>query len=300
MVDGPDQIVLSGAVSIHRGEVVGEVVVLHGSAEIAGVATGDVVVLDGRIVVTGQVSGSAVSVDGSIQLGPNSHVLGDAIARDRVVVADGALVDGSVRPETSFTFRAPIDVFGPFATWLAVMASALLLGLLLMWLAPRGSEAVADAASGSPVASALLGLGLAIVVPVVGMLAVVSVVVWPLGLAMVLAAWFLASLGFAWGTFALGRRLWGPPRSRWLAFAFGWLALAALAAIPFVGGVVWALAAIDGVGAAMLAMWRARRADANTPPAAIGGRHRAGGRMPEHESRPLVREAAMEEDGTGI
>ena len=77
-----DQIVLSGDVQVRRGQEVGEVVVLHGTAMVAGVVRGDVVVLDGRIDVTGQVSGAVVSVGGSVALGPSS---GLAAAADEVI-----------------------------------------------------------------------------------------------------------------------------------------------------------------------------------------------------------------------
>src|ERR671925_168359 len=82
--DPRDLIVLSGDVNVHRGEDVGEVVLLHGTATIAGVVHGDVVVLDGHIDVTGQVSGAVVSLNGPVTIGPNAQVLGDVIARDRL------------------------------------------------------------------------------------------------------------------------------------------------------------------------------------------------------------------------
>jgi hypothetical protein len=249
------------------------------------------------VVVTGQVSGAVVAVGGRVELGPNANVRGDVIARRGISLTRGAVVGGSVRPGTAFTFRTAIDAFGPFATWLAVMVSTLALGALLLVLAPRASERVAGTLTASPWRSSLLGLGLAIAVPLAALLLVVSLVAWPLGLAALLAVWFVASLGFAWSVFALGRRVWHAPRSRWLAFAFGWLILAAVTAIPIAGGIVWTLAAIVGVGAASLALWRSR-VGGEGPTPSTGGRHRAGGRMPEPV--PLVRESVMEQEGTGI
>src|SRR5881397_503918 len=84
----PDQIVLSGTVTVPRGREVGEVVVLHGSATVGGVARGDVVVLDGPITVTGQVSGTVVAVTGSVTLGRDAQVRGDVIARGQVRADD--------------------------------------------------------------------------------------------------------------------------------------------------------------------------------------------------------------------
>jgi hypothetical protein len=118
-----DQIVLSGDVQVRRGQEVGEIVVLHGTAKVGGVVRGDVVVLDGRIGVTGQVSGAVVSVGGSVTLGPSSRVLGDVLAHEGVVAAPGARVDGDVREGVAFTFRTPIEALGAFAPWLAVWFS---------------------------------------------------------------------------------------------------------------------------------------------------------------------------------
>jgi hypothetical protein len=295
-----DQVVLSGDVIVHRGEEVGEVIVLHGAVSVAGVVRGDVVVIDGRIEVAGQVSGSVVSISGPVTVGANAQVLGDVIGRDRIRVADGARIGGRVRQGTAFTFRTPIDLFGPLAAWLAVAASTLVLGALLVLLAPRGMDAAAAAALGSPLASGGIGLAVLIGLPLLGVLALVSLVGLPLGLGLLLALAFLYSVGFALGVYTVGRILWRAPRSRWLALLFGWALVAALSAIPYTGGVIWLLGAIAGIGAATVAAWRARGA---------GGRHRPGGKMPpehvvdvrdEAMAGPMITERAMGEEGAGI
>jgi len=292
-----DQIVLSGDVMVPRGAEVGEVVVLHGTATVAGVVRGDVIVVDGSISVTGQVSGSAVSVNGPVTLGPNAQVLGDVIARDRIRIEAGASVGGDIREGAAFTFRTPIEVFGPLGAWLAVVTSTLLLGALLLFLAPRGAEAVAAAALGSPWAAAGIGLAAFVALPLAAVLAVLTLVGLPLGLALLLGLFLLYSIGFAWTVFVVGRALWHPPRSRWVAFAIGWAIVAAISAIPVVGAIVWFAGAAFGLGAMTIATWRARGA---------GGRHRSGGKMPAERSavepaqppsEPVVIERAPE--GTG-
>jgi hypothetical protein len=299
--DPPNQIMLAGDVIVHRGEDVGEVVVLHGSAAVGGVVHGDVVVLDGPIAVTGQVSGSVVALNGPVTIGPNAQVLGDVMGRDRIRVAEGARIDGTIRQGAAFTFRSPIDVFGPYTAWLAVAVSTLALGALLVLLAPRGADAVAAAAIGSPVASAGIGLGAFLLLPILGVLAVASLVGLPFGIGLLLALAFLFSIGFTWSVYALGRGLWREPRSRWLALLFGWAIVAALSAIPYVGAVLWVVGAILGLGAMTVAAWRARG----------GGRHRPGAKMPERlidlrpeppqpQPEPMITERAMGEEGSGI
>lgn len=268
--DPGDLIVLSGDVSVRRGEEAGEVVVLHGTATVAGLARGDVIVLDGRITVTGQVSGSVVSVNGPVTLGPSAHVGGDVLAHGPVRAETGARVDGDVREGATFTLREPIEALGRFASWLAVWVSVLGLGLLLLLFAPRGADAVANAARTRPWASLGWGALTFVALPLGAAIAIVTLVGLPLGLGLLLALFFVYSIGVSWSAFALGRRLWPEPHRRVTALAIGWAILAAAAAIPFVGGVVWVVGAMFGLGAALLATWEARGA---------GGRHRPGGKM---------------------
>jgi hypothetical protein len=296
--DPRDLIVLSGDANVHRGEDVGEVVVLHGRAVVAGVVHGDVVVLDGRIEVTGQVSGTVVSMNGPVEIGPNAQILGDVIAREGIRIADGARIGGAVRDGTAFTFRTPIDLFGPFAAWLAVAASTLVLGAILVLFAPRGADAVAAAVTDSPLASGGIGLAVVVGLPVLAVAGVLSLVGLPLGLGLLLALAFLYSVGYTWIVYAVGRALWRQPRSRWLALLFGWAIVAGLSAIPYVGGALWFVGAVLGLGAMTVATWRARGS---------GGRHRTGGKMPAErvvdltgEPAPMITERAMGEEGTGI
>ena len=299
-----DQIVLSGDVQVRRGQEVGEVVVLRGTATVAGVVRGDVVVLDGPIDVTGQVSGSVVSVGGSVALGPSSRVLGDVLAHDRVIAAPGARVDGDVRQGVTFAFRTPIEALGAFAPWLAVWFSVLALGLLLLLLGPRSVDAVAVVAHRSPWVSFGWGFIAFVALPLAGVIGVFTLVWLPLGLGLLLSLFLLYSVGLAWSAFALGRVLWHEPRSRVLAFVIGWAILAAVAAIPIVGGVIWVAGAVFGLGAGTVAIWRARRTTPRQPGA--GGRHRQGGKMPvvipetASEPQPMIAEREMGQEGAGL
>ncbi|MGA9161361.1 MAG: polymer-forming cytoskeletal protein [Actinomycetota bacterium] len=299
-----DQIVLSGDVLVRRGQEVGEVVVLRGTVTVAGVVRGDVVVLDGRITVTGQVSGAAVSVGGSVALGSSSRILGDVLAHGRVIAAPGARVDGDVREGVTFTLRTPIEALGRFAPWLAVWFSVLALGVLLLLFGPRAADAVALSAREAPRASAGWGVVAFVVLPLAGIAGVLTLVWLPLGLGLLLSLFLLYSIGLTWSAFALGRLIWHEPRSRMLAFTIGWAILAAIAAIPIVGSVVWVAGAVFGLGSGTVAIWRARVAAPR--PKSTGGRHRQGGKMPvvipaaSAEPEPMIVEREMGEEGAGL
>jgi hypothetical protein len=282
--DPPDQVVLSGTVVIPRGEDVGEVVVLHGSARIDGVAHGDVVVFDGPVVVRGQVSGDVIAVDGRVVLATGAQVNGDVSSRGTVALAEGVAVSGRVRQHVAYGWRTPFDVVGRFASWLAVSISTLLLGLGLVLLVPRALDAVAGVARSAPWPSAGWAVALAIGIPVTVLLALASLVALPLGLVTLLALALLAFVGYAVAGYAIGRAIRPEPGNRALAFGIGWLVLRAVAAIPVVSGITFGLAAAYGLGATGVATWRAR---------AIAGRHRGGGRAEVPLAPPFGEEAGL-------
>jgi hypothetical protein len=256
--EAENQIVLSGTVEVARGREVAEVVVVHGSARIDGVALGDVIVLDGGITVHGQVSGSVIAMDGSVRLGSSAQVGGDVTARGGVVASEGAVVDGRIRQHAAFTWRAPLSLFGRFATWLAVTVSTLLLGLAVVFISPRGVEAVFDAARTAPWFAAAWGAGLAVGIPLVAVVAMASLVVLPLGLAIALALALAAFAGYVFAGYALGRLVWTNPERQVVAFLAGWGALRVIGLIPFVSGLSFVLAAAFGLGAVAVATWKAR------------------------------------------
>jgi hypothetical protein len=171
---------------------------------------------------------------------------------------------------------------------------------LLLAVAPRGAEAVAVASSSSPWASLGLGVAVAIALPLLAVVSSVTLVGLPFGLALMLSLWLIASVGFALAVFAAGRSVWHAPRSRWLALLFGWLAVTAVSAIPWVGGAVWIAGAVFGLGSTALAVRRSRTGE---PPPAMaigaGGRHRARVvKVAEPRASSLVTEPPMGREET--
>lgn len=264
----PDLIVLSGRVDVPRGRTVGQVVVFRGSATVQGVALGDVVVASGKLVVTGQVGGSVVNLDGPVVLAASAQVRGDVVSRQEVTVRPGAQVEGSIRSNVPLSLRGPIGWFGAFAAWLAVTISALVLGLVLLWLVPRATDAVGETGTEAPIPSAGLGLGWLILAPLGAVIAMLTLVALPLGLAFLLALAFALSVGHAWCAWIVGRLVL-KDSGRYMTFLAGLGILRVVGLVPVVGGLVWVLGGAFGLGAATLALWRARGA---------GGKHRPGRR----------------------
>jgi len=268
-----NQVVLVGRVVVPRGQSVGEVVVFSGRVVVEGIVRGDVVVVEGPITISGQVSGSVVALSGSVRLLDTAQIGGDVLAHGKVVVGAGASVQGRMSQDVSFTLSRSLRTVAAFVSWLAVAVSTLLLGLLFVYVAPRALERSADAGRTAPWASAGWGLVLGVGGPVVAILAIALVLGIPLGIGLLLSIVLLSLSGVVVTAQVVGRVLVDADRRTTTAFLAGWGIATVLGVIPYVSGVVYGATAIFGLGAATVAIWRARGPRREARPA---GRHRAG------------------------
>jgi hypothetical protein len=260
-----DQVVLSGDVTVARGTVVAEVVVFSGSATIAGVVQGDVVVLDGPITIAGQVGGDVIALHGPIRLLDTAQVTGDVMAGGTLARADGAQVLGTVRHDVSVTLAGPIGALGALLVSVAMGVSILLGGLLLLLLAPRGIDRTAAVARSAPAAAAGWGLFAAIAVPVLAVVLAATVLGMPLGLTTLLGLALLWLFGLVAASFAIGRLVVVPPRSRLGALVAGCAIGGAVGLVPILNVAWWTLGGMFGVGLIVVAAWRARSGRAEPP-----------------------------------
>jgi hypothetical protein len=265
-----DQVVLSGTVTVPRGIVVDEILVFSGRVAVNGVVEGDVVVFEGPIVVAGQVNGSVIAADGLITLRSSARVGGDVSASGRVALGDGAKIRGAVREGMRFSLEAPLAGLGKLLGPIAVAVSVLLAGFALLLVAPRGADAVAETLGSAPLASVAWGILVVIAAPILAVALCVLVVGLPLGLALLfsLGLWWIVGLSLA--AWCAGRGLVRPPRGRAPAFVAGWAILAAVGLVPVLNAAAWILAAVVGLGATAVAVWRARHHGHHA------GRHRRG------------------------
>lgn len=268
--DPQDQVVISGDVNVLPGRTVGDVVVVDGAVNVGGRVEGDVVAVSGPVRVAGTVDGTISAVSDRVTLLPTARVTGDVQYGDESPrVLPGATVDGKVSDEGWDQLNDfPWGVVGAFAWWLAVSISALVLGLVLLALAPRAADAAFGAVQTAigPVIGwgAVLFVGL----PIVAVVALITLVGIPLGLGLLLALVPLGALGYVTACYLLGRRLVKEPRSRMVAFLAGWGILRVLAIVPFLSTLAWLAAVIVGLGALLVALWRARATTAPSTGAA--------------------------------
>ena len=258
---GDDQIVITGDVEVARGETVGDIVVIDGTVRIDGRVTGDVVAISAPVRINGPVEGDVVSIAERVFIGAGGRVSGDLSYGDKKPVIT---VPGAVGGKTEkLDFDEFISPFGTFlawiALWLAVSVSTLLLGLALLWLAPRALEAALEVARTST--GAAIGIGLAVFfgLPAVAVLLMITILGLPLGIALLLALLPIYAIGYTTSAFLLGRAIVKPPRGRFVAFLAGWAILRVIALVPGLGALAWFGATVFGLGALTIALWRSRR-----------------------------------------
>jgi carbonic anhydrase/acetyltransferase-like protein (isoleucine patch superfamily) len=252
-----DRIVISGPALVDRGQRVQDVVVLHGNALVRGTVKGDVVVVDGDATIRGRVEGDVVTFGGTATLGRRARVGGDVLYVDKKpVIAPGAKVSGKTTKFNGKYKNVGVGAAIAIGFWIAVTVSLLVLGLLLLLLAPRAADAVARTAKTRKGASIGVGILVSILLPLLAVLALVTVVGLPLGIGLLLALFPLYAIAYVTTAFVFGRLI--VKGSRIAAFLVGLLILRLLALIPFAGGLIGLLAVIFGLGVLFVTLSRAR------------------------------------------
>ena len=243
-----EQIVLTGRVVVAEGQTVGDVVIFNGPATIDGTVRGDVLVFNGNLEISGTVTGDVTSFNGDVTLAEGARVGGDLVTQSRPDIASGTTVEGDRRRVNTDFVLGRIGWISRFAVWIAISVSTLVLGLLLVAFAPRAAEAAAVAAVRGVGRSIIWGLLLFFGIPIVSVIALVTLVGIPFGLGMLLALALIYTLGYTASSLALGRALLKLPTSPFLAFLAGWGIVRVVSLIPFLGGLVAFVAVVYGLG----------------------------------------------------
>ena len=265
--DDDDQVVLNGRLIVPSGDTVRTAVLFNGSATIDGTVEESLVVFNGDAVVNGTVAGDVIVFNGAITVASGAEVGGDLASRSDPVVEQGATVRGEQRQVTWDVDAHDIGFASRFVWWIGYTVSALVLGLLLLLLAPRIDDAVVRAVRERMGAAAGFGALTFFALPIATVLLFATVVGIPLGLFVLFALALIYTIAYVVGAHAIGRLVVKPPTSRYVAFLAGLAIVRLLALIPVVGGILWFLVTVLGFGVALVAM-RAGRSEASASVAA--------------------------------
>ena len=265
---GKDRVVTGSSVRIEKDEVVGDLAVLGGSAEVFGTVSGDLAVFGGSVEIKNgaHIYGDVATMGGSVELEDGAvvdgdvSVLGGSLERHENAVVGGASVDlekhineaKETAKETAKEYRKFSAGHLAEAAGSSITRTALLFafGAVLLALAGSRMEQLQREVASRPMRMAALGVvGLLLAV-----LAVVALCVTILGIPIALVGLIASVFGLyagvcaaltAVGAALLHRRTSSP----YVHLAAGCVLYLLLSSIPFVGGFVTAFVAVLGVGA---------------------------------------------------
>lgn len=263
---GDAVLVISGNVVVPRDETVDGVFIASGDARIAGRVDGDVIVLSGDALVSGTIDGDLFTASGKARLLPSAEVSGDVgYGDEHPQVALDARVHGDVTKQDWPDVGGLFSWIGGILFWLAVSVSTLVLGALLLLIAPRAADAL-EARSHERIGPTIaIGVAILIVLPVTAFIATITLLGLPLGIGIGLALLPLGAVAYVAAAYALGRRILKPPRERMLSFVAGLAILRLAALVPFLGALVGLAALVFGLGLIGAAIGAARQPAGQEP-----------------------------------
>ena len=245
--DENDQVVLTGQLLIEADRTVDTAVIFNGRATIEGTVREDLFVLNGDTEISGTVNGDVVVFNGDVAVRSGAEIGGDLVTQGTPQVEDGATIRGS-QTKVATKFDYDMGGFaGRFVWWLGYTVSVLILGLLLLAFAPHLDEAVVETIRARLGSSIGWGVALFFLLPIVAVFLLVTVVGIPLGLFVLFALALIYTIGYTVATHGVGRLVMRSS-SRYVAFLIGLVILRGLALIPILGGVLWLLASVWGLG----------------------------------------------------
>jgi uncharacterized RDD family membrane protein YckC len=275
---------------LKTNETAEAVVVIGGSAKVAGKVRDAVVTIGGDAEVDGEVGDAVVAVFGSVKIKPGAVVHNQVVAVGGTVeVAPGARVLGQTQEvdlgglHLGQLPRGLKDWFvhcvlkfrllAPQVRWVWAVAGAFLLVYLLITLAlPRPVAVCVDELSRRPLTTFFIGLLLKLLVPLVVLLLAVTVI----GLVVVPFIMIALVAGALIGKAALmqylgrqlGRQLGLAALQKPLvAFLLGWILITLLYLVPVLSLLAFGIISLWGIGIATTAAFAGLRREA-PPPAA--------------------------------
>lgn len=259
-------VVVSGDVTVARGQTVDGVYVVDGDTRIAGHVDGDVIVLHGDVTLSGQIDGALFTASGTARLLPSAEVTGDVIYGDEhPQVALDARVHGDVTKQDWSDLGDIFSGVGVFLLWLAVTLSLLAFGALLLLVSPRAADALYSRSRERLGPTLAIGIVIAIVLPVIAFIAAITLLGIPLALGIVAALLPLGAVAYVASAYALGRRMVEAPHHRMLSLLAGLGALRLAALVPVFGALVGIAAVIFGLGLIGAAIGAAREPAPDAP-----------------------------------
>jgi hypothetical protein len=238
---------------IGADEVMGAVVSINATTIVEGKVDSMLMVVNGTATVNGTVGGDLVVINGTLNLGDSAVVDNVTLVSSEMNRAEGATITGTLDEEANVTaFSWGIGIFS-VVFWFGTTLVLLLAGLLFVAVGGKHVPAMARTMTARPMETIVAALVAGVGVPLLAVLAFVTVIGIPLSFTIFLVVMpLLALLGFLVAGERLGLWLSGLMNlgtSRYVPVVVGLLALQVIGLIPWFGGLLSFLATMLGGGA---------------------------------------------------
>jgi cytoskeletal protein CcmA (bactofilin family) len=240
-------------------EVARDVIAGATSVSVNGRVGNDLTTGARELIVRGSIARNVLAQAASITLLDGASVGGTLTARvgdaKNVQIAPGATVGGAI--DRQIVERARVEdgrnryfTIGFYIRQFVRLAMAFVAGLLLLWVFP-GLQTLSLASAGAALRAGGVGLAAAVVLPVLAVIACITVIGIPLGI--VVAITWLLGLYFAKIVVAqhVGRKLFDSPRGtpHYAATLIAGLVIVLIAVnLPWIGGLVSLVLTLVGLG----------------------------------------------------
>ena len=255
-----------GDIAVPAGEQADVVFVANGDADIAGTVN-TLTVIEGNATLHGATVETIVIVSGTLALEEGTTVTGNVRSIESTVTqAEGVEIAGDIKGVDA-ELIALGAFLGPAALLFALgmFLASLVAGLLLAAIGSRQVRAAEEVIAGEPLKVFGVGLLGAIAIPVLAIVAMVTIVGAPLGIGILLGFLpLLAFVGFLVAGIFIGEELLGTRKEPAVARPYkgavlGIVVLQVIGLVPIVGGLATAVASLLGLGAILLLGWRTVR-----------------------------------------
>ncbi|HEU4641153.1 MAG TPA: polymer-forming cytoskeletal protein [Gemmatimonadaceae bacterium] len=250
--------IAGGRVAIDSLAVVGRnAYIAGGEVRMAGTVRETLQITGGTVFIDGTVGGDVHVSAGELRVGPRARIDGSLYYR---VPAGKARVDPAARIRGRVLALPAQDWSGAARLFRALLLIGFLVaGAVAVALAPRVAIDAAERLRERPGQAALVGFLWLVLVPIAAVIVAITLVGLPLALLACAIYLVVAYLGRVVLALWLGRLLLGPRAAGGrggivVGFLAGAIILAIVALIPVLGGLVWLVATIVGVGALLVAV----------------------------------------------
>lgn len=267
---------VNGDFTLPAGESLDTLLVINGDATIAGTVREALIVINGTAEISGEVQGDTIVVSGNANLAASARIQDLTLIRSEVTQAPGALVGGDINHTSVLFSRGWAIAFG-ILLWVGWTILVLVAGAIWARFGGRQLRETVALMAERPGPTILTGIISAVLFPIVAILALITVVGIPTGLAILLLAIpAIVFLGhIVTGTWIGSMILSKQPlheRARPIAPALLGLAILQLVAlIPGVGTGVTLVSGLWGGGAVVYHLVKGTSTLTGAPGAAVAG-----------------------------